>query len=83
MVNCVWTLPVPDRLSLNAYDRYIREENCEHTEFNEFTKVMQPVKTLFLDLNVDFDIKFYTFNKFLSLLDKTDEELSYLRRYTF
>jgi len=83
LVNCVWTLPVPDRLSLNAYDRYIREENCEHTEFDEFMEVMQPAKTLFLDLNIDFDIKFYTFNKFLSLLDKTDEELSYLRRYTF
>ncbi|MBQ3054175.1 MAG: hypothetical protein IJC89_04645 [Clostridia bacterium] len=83
LINCVWTLPVPDRLSPNAYARYIREENCEHTEFNEFMNVMQPVKTLFSDLNVDFDIKFYTFNDFLSLLKKTDNELNYLKRYTF
>jgi len=83
LVNCVWTLPVPERLSSKNYDRYIKEESCEHAEFNEFVRLMQPVKSLFADLDVDFDIKFYTFKDFLALLDKTESELNYLKRYTF
>ena len=83
LVNCVWTLPVPERLSSKNYDRYIKEESCEHAEFNEFARLMQPVKSLFADWGVDFDIQFYTFKSFLSLLDKTKSELDYLKRYTF
>lgn len=83
LVNCVWTLPAKDRLSTTARERYIREERCEHAEFEAFVQVMQPVKALFAKLNVDFDIRFYTFNNFLALLDKTDCEMDYLRRYTF
>lgn len=83
LVNCIWTLPVPERLSSEHYDRYIKEEDCEHTEFKEFKELMKPVKSLFAESGVDFDIEFYTFKDFLSLLDKTESELNYLKRYTF
>lgn len=83
LVNCVWTLPMPKKHSSVDSDRYISEESCEHTEFDEFVRLMQPVKSLFAGLKVDFDIQFYAFKDFLSLLDKTESELNYLKRYTF
>lgn len=83
LVNCVWTLPVPDRLSSKCRDRYIKDESCEHAEFTEFIHFMQPAKKLFADICVDFDIKFYAFKDFLSLFEKSADELNYLRRYTF
>lgn len=82
LVNCAWTLSIPEALEHKHCERYQREEECEHREFKEFKQVMQPVKKLFADIGVDFDICFYSFNDFLSLLEKDTDELNYLRRYT-
>ena len=82
LVNCAWTLSDPQRLEPKYRERYLREEECELYEFDDFKQIMQPAKTLFADLGVDFDIQFYALNDFLALLDKDAEELDYLRRYT-
>ena len=82
LVNCVWTLPDPNTLSKAHRDRYRFEEKCERYEFDEFRGAMRPVKKLFTDVGVDFEIEFYTFGEFLSLIKKSEEEQRYLRRYT-
>ena len=83
LVNCVWTIPYPDLLEPENRQRYIHEEELEHREFQQFKEAMVPVKALFAAKGISFDICFYTFSNFLRLLHKTDEELHYLRRYTF
>lgn len=82
LVNCVWTLSTPEKLEPKYRNRYIEEEKCELKEFEVFRQIMRPVIKLFEDIGVDFDIRFYTFNEFLSLLDKSNDEKQYLRRYT-
>ena len=83
LVNCAWTLSKPELLSEKHRARYLLEEECEKREFKEFARIMEPVKKLFSDIGVDFDISFFTLNEFLSLLNKDKNEISYLRRYTF
>lgn len=82
LANCVWALPEPNVLSTEYKERYRFEEKCERYEFDEFREAMQPVKKLFADAGVDFEIEFYTFGEFLSQLKKNEEERRYLRRYT-
>ena len=83
LVNCAWTLSKPELLEEKYRERYLREEECERYEFEEFKKSMAPVKKLFADIGVDFDICFYSVQELLSLLEKDTEERNYLRRYTF
>jgi len=82
LVNCAWTLSIPEVLEQKHCERYLREEECERREFEDFKHIMQPVKKLFADIGVDFDICFYSFNDFLLLMEKDNDELNYLRRYT-
>ena len=82
LVNCAWTISIPEVLEQKHCERYLREEECEYREFEDFKHIMQPVKKLFADIGVDFDICFYSFNDFLALLEKDRDELNYLRRYT-
>lgn len=82
LVNCAWTLSDPNQLEQKLKERYIREEWAELEEFDQFRKVMGPVKELFRSKGVQFEICFYTFAEFLRLFDKTQDELNYLRRYT-
>ena len=82
LVNCVWTLSIPEVLEQKHCERYLQEEACEHREFEDFKQIMQPVKKLFADIGVDFDICFYSFSDFLALMEKDADELNYLRRYT-
>lgn len=85
LVNCVWTLPDVSLLSEEYREKYIAAEKAERDEFEQFKKTMEEegVKKLFLDKGVDFDICFYTFSEFLGLFNKTENELDYLKRYTF
>lgn len=82
LVNCAWTLSIPEVLEQKYCERYLHEEACEYREFEEFKHSMQPVKKLFADIGVDFDICFYSVNDFLALMEKNEDELNYLRRYT-
>ena len=82
VVNCAWTLAIPEVLEQKYCERYLHEEACEYREFEEFKHIMQPVKKLFADIGVDFDICFYSVNDFLALMEKNEDELNYLRRYT-
>ncbi len=82
LVNCAWTLSIPEVLEPKHCKRYRAEEKLEHCEFEEFKKLMQPAIKLFSDIGVDFDICFYSFNDFLKLMEKNEDELDYLRRYT-
>ena len=81
LVNCVWTFQNPEQLSLKYQERYLKEEEAEREEFEQFKSEMEPVKTLFATKGIEFDIKFYTFKEFLKLFTKTEEELKYLVRY--
>ena len=82
LVNCAWTMSLPQILQPKYCERYVREEADELREFDEFKHIMEPTKKLFADIGVDFDICFYKFNDFLSLLIKDHDEKHYLRRYT-
>lgn len=81
LVNCVWMLPNPGTLSDKHCKRYRCEENTEHKEFREFKEAMSPANRLFSDIGVDFEIEFYSFNEFLSILKKDANEKAYLKRY--
>lgn len=83
LVNCAWTLSDPALLSEKSRERYLREEHTELEEFEIFKNAMEPVKTLFEKHSVEFDIRFFKFGDFLGLFEKTEEEIEYLRRYTF
>lgn len=82
LVNCAWTLPSPEVLTPELRDRYRREEGTELAEFAQFKEAMEPVKVLFADKGIQFNIQFFKFSEFLSLFRKTPAELEYLRRYT-
>ena len=62
---------------------YTDRENKEHKEFKKFKDAMEPAKKLFEGKGVEFDIQFYTFKEFLARFEKTEDELNYLKRYTF
>lgn len=81
LVNCAWTLQHPSALSPESLKEYLCNEKQEKDEFDMFSKIMEPVKTHFTDIGVNFDIRFYTFSDFLAILKKTPEELAYLERY--
>ena len=81
LVNCAWTLTKPELLGEKLKDRYLYEEQAELEEFQQFKKIMEPVRGLFKSKGVHFDICFFTFNEFLQMFDKTRDELDYLRRY--
>jgi len=83
LVNCIWTLPNSDLLDEKFRERYICDERAEVEEFKQFKTAMAPIKQLFADEGIDFNICFYTFTDFLQLFKKTPAELDYLRRYTF
>ena len=72
LLNCVWTIPDLNK----AWEE-------EEKEFNQFKQEMQPIIDLFKKSGITFVIKFLSFSEFLKMLKKTDEELRYLRRYTF
>ena len=82
LVNCTWTLNNPSLLEEKHRDKYLKEERCDMEEFIDFKQQMQPLILLFSAKGVDFDICFYRFNDFLELIEKSAEELNYLRRYT-
>ncbi|MDO4731881.1 MAG: hypothetical protein Q4B14_07185, partial [Clostridia bacterium] len=82
LVNCAWTLPKKALMQKDLQERYDREEQAEREEFDQFRKIMEPVKALFAAKGVTFEICFYPFAEFLQMFAKTEEELQYLRRYT-
>ena len=82
LVNCVWTLSNPILLEEKHREKYLKGERCEIEEFDDFRQQMQPAISLFSSKGVDFDICFCRFNDFLELMEKSVEELNYLRRYT-
>ncbi len=84
LLNCVWTLPNADKLKIEQNSKdYKEREKREHKEFEEFKSIMMPEGKLFDKKEFEFDIQFYTFKDFLALLDKSENELNYLKRYTF
>jgi len=83
LVNCAWMLTRKDLLEPDLRERYDREEQAELDEFDQFRKIMEPVKELFAAKGIQFEIWFYPFAEFLQMFDKTAEELYYLSRYTF
>jgi hypothetical protein len=82
LVNCVWELPCPERLSYFAKQRYQSYENIEHQEFAVFYRVSLPIRQMFAGIGVDFDICYYSMADFLSLIEKDATSIQYLKRYT-
>jgi len=83
LVNCVWTLPDLSKLSDKDKKTYLEREEGQKSDFVKFRKLMKPIMNLFADKRVDFDIKFITYSDFLGVFKKTQQELDYLKRYTF
>ncbi len=82
LVNCVW-MPSEDKFSEKEFcKRYIEKKEQEHKDFEQFKEIMEDVKPLFADVNVDFEICFYTVDEFLDILVKKPEAVNALRRYT-
>lgn len=81
LVNCVW-MPSEDKLPGEKFsEKYNEKKEQEHKEFEQFKEIMEDVKPLFADVNVDFEICFYTVDEFLNMLKKNPEELDALHRY--
>ncbi len=83
LVNCVWTLPQKYMLSGELGEKYIKAEIAEKNEFEVFKKMMNPIRDLFAEKDVDFNIQFITYSDFLGVFKKAKKELDYLKRYTF
>lgn len=82
LLNCAWTIVSSDKLTEESRQKYNETWNTEVNEFDRFTTEMRPIKDLFKqNLGIDFDIRFCTFAELLSTIDKTSEELTYLKRY--
>ena len=81
LLNCTWAIKHPEKLEEKHRLRYIKEEECELAEFTQFKQLMEPVKALFANKGVDFDIVFCKWDDFISLMDKSKVELDYLSRY--
>ncbi|MGI6694811.1 MAG: hypothetical protein ACOX6O_01045 [Christensenellales bacterium] len=82
LVNCVWTLSTPKKLGEKNREEYLENEKQMLAEFKFFKQIIEPVKALFNKKGVDFDIVLYTLNDFIALLEKDENELKYLKRYT-
>ncbi len=81
LVNCVWT-PCEEKIAgKEVSKKYLERKLEEHKEFEQFKEIMEDVKPLFADVNVDFEICFYTVDEFLNMLKKNPEELDALHRY--
>ncbi len=83
LVNCVWDLPCPDRLTGKSRETCLRRGETERREFGRFTALCAPVSDLFREIGVDFSLKKLSAADLLSALEKTPAELAWLRRYTF
>jgi hypothetical protein len=83
LLNCVWELPCPERLSCFAKQKYQSYEDIEHQEFADFYRATLPIRQIFAGIGVDFDICYYSLPEFLSLIEKDATSIRYLNRYTF
>ena len=87
LLNCIWTLSNPDKLSDKASEEYAKRKKEEMDNAKKFAKLMNEnseLKNLFNEegIKVEFSVEFCEFGNLLSRLDKTEDELSYLKRYT-
>lgn len=81
LVNCVWEPDFIDDFSTLSHKRYNLSLKNEHAEFNVFYKSMQPVKSLFNAIGVEFDICYYSLSNFIKIVKLSEERKVYLRRY--
>lgn len=81
LLNCAWTICNPNKLEDKHCIRYAKEEACELAEFAQFKQIMEPVKSIFANNGIEFDIVFCNWKDFISLMDKDADELRYLCRY--
>lgn len=81
LINCVWKIEDCLNLGERASDIYMKLYSKFISEFEDFKKKIQPIILLFSEKNIDFDIIFMSFDEFLNIVKKSDQELAYLERY--
>jgi len=81
LLNCVWE--VCDISSLGESSAsYLGIVKEEHDGYQSFRLIYQPIIDLFKNkLNIDLQLCYLTHKEFIDILDKTPQELDYLRRY--
>lgn len=80
LITCIWE--VHDVSALSPYERkYEAWLATERREFSEFVRAALPVMTLFEKRGFDLVIDYVPFDRFLSCLEKTDEQKRKLARY--
>ncbi len=81
LVNCVWELESEAFLSEGARKEYLKKLALEHDEFEKFYQATKPVRDLFKEKGVIFDIRYITFSEMLDILEKSEKERKWLERY--
>lgn len=83
LLNCVWDGLDDSVVSDKSRDRYNLANRTEQAEFGQFRDCMEPVKKLFAEIGVEFNVVYYSVDDFIAIMEKTDDELKYLNRYTY
>lgn len=81
LINCIWQINNHVKLGKKASDTYMKYHSQELIEFEDFKIKIQPIISLFADINIDFDVVFLSFDEFLNIAEKPDEQIIYLERY--
>ncbi len=83
LLNCVWELPTTCSLSAELQKKYTDALNAEHKGFKDFYSSITPIKELFAECGINFDIVYQNAIDFIGSLDLDDIHKDYLKRYTF
>lgn len=86
LVNCVWELSSINNLNVSdkTKEKYKKEVAEEKLQFDIFyNTIINNAKHLFKTIGVDFDIKYYSLEDFIKIINLSNEEKAYLKRYIF
>ena len=83
LVNCVWEIKNPDSIK-SLPQSYKTISNEEHAEFKLFKDLSCKAKIVFADIGVDFNVEYIPYYEFAeNVVELSDEEKEYLKRYNF
>ncbi len=82
LLDTLWQIESPKKLGKQAQDQYEAFHAEMLREYEDFKVKFKPVVQLFGDINIDFDVILLSNTEFLELVEKSDEQLDYLKRYT-
>lgn len=81
LINCVWKIDNHISLGNSVSNNYKKRYKKYISEVEDFKTKIQPLVLLFAESNIDFDIIFMSFDEFLNMVEKSEQQSAYLKRY--